>query len=273
MNWLKADLSWKLNWKTIYEIVIAFFVLTYGILLIQNSFDAIPDYLTQENMNWIDYALIWFFAIEYSIRFMFAKEKWKFVKSHWFDLISMIPFDAFFRIARLMRLIRLIRLIKMSSVLSAFFRSKEVKFSLIIVAGIVFWGASGVYLIEGRVNSSLQSFVDAIWWAIVTTTTVGYGDISPVTIGGRVIAVILMFTGIGLIGSVTASVATHFIQYLDRTDADDHDNKVRGDLVQLVKEKVSSIHQLNEQEYRQLLLTLELLRTQPSNDLPHEKKE
>lgn len=148
INWLRADL----NWKTIYEIVIAFFVLTYGILLIQNSFDALPDYLTQENMNWIDYSLLWFFAVEYSIRLVFTKDKWRFVKSHWFDLISMIPFDAFFRVARLMRLVRLIRLIKMSSILSAFFRSKEVKFSLLIVAGIVFWGASGVYLIEGWAN-------------------------------------------------------------------------------------------------------------------------
>ena len=56
-----------------------------------------------------------------------------------------------------------------------------------------------------------MSFSDAIWWSFVTTTTVGYGDISPSSIGGRIVATILMLAGIGLIGSLTSTITTFFM--------------------------------------------------------------
>ena len=56
-----------------------------------------------------------------------------------------------------------------------------------------------------------MDFFDAIWWSFVTTTTVGYGDISPSTNIGRLIAAILMIIGIGLIGSLTSTITTYFI--------------------------------------------------------------
>jgi len=55
------------------------------------------------------------------------------------------------------------------------------------------------------------SFISAIWWSIVTLTTVGYGDISPVTPGGRVVAVVIMFFGIGVLGMLSASLAALLI--------------------------------------------------------------
>lgn len=58
----------------------------------------------------------------------------------------------------------------------------------------------------------MSSFGNAVWWAIVTATTVGYGDVSPVSTEGRVIAVILMLTGIGIIGVFTATVASFFLE-------------------------------------------------------------
>jgi voltage-gated potassium channel len=53
---------------------------------------------------------------------------------------------------------------------------------------------------------------DALWWAVVTATTIGYGDLSPVTVEGRLIAVVLMLTGIGVIGVFTATVASFFFE-------------------------------------------------------------
>ena len=66
-------------------------------------------------------------------------------------------------------------------------------------------------------GSNIHSYKDAIWWAVVTVTTVGYGDRFPVTEGGRAVAVVLMFVGIGLIGTLTATVASFFVQ--EHTDA------------------------------------------------------
>jgi voltage-gated potassium channel len=75
---------------------------------------------------------------------------------------------------------------------------------------VVGFGALGIFAFEGGTNVRIRTFGDAIWWSVVTATTVGYGDVSPVTIEGRVIAVGLMLLGIGFIGIFTATVSNVF---------------------------------------------------------------
>ena len=69
-------------------------------------------------------------------------------------------------------------------------------------------GAIGIFAVERGQNNNIQSIGDALWWAVVTTTTVGYGDVSPVIGEGRLIAVSLMVVGIGFIGVFTATVTS-----------------------------------------------------------------
>lgn len=89
---------------------------------------------------------------------------------------------------------------------------------LIAAAGTLFIGAWLVLLFEEKAKgSNIHNYPDALWWALVTVTTVGYGDRFPVTGGGRTVAVILMLVGIGLIGVLTATVASVFIK--EHTDA------------------------------------------------------
>jgi voltage-gated potassium channel len=89
---------------------------------------------------------------------------------------------------------------------------------LIAAAGTLFLGAWLVLLFEENAKgSNIHTYPDAVWWAIVTVTTVGYGDRYPVTAGGRIVAAILMLVGIGLIGVLTATVASVFIK--EHTDA------------------------------------------------------
>ncbi len=89
---------------------------------------------------------------------------------------------------------------------------------LIAVVGTLFVGAWLVLLFEENAKgSNIHDYPDSLWWAIVTVTTVGYGDRFPVTEGGRIVAVILMLVGIGLIGVLTATVASLFIK--EHTDA------------------------------------------------------
>jgi voltage-gated potassium channel len=89
---------------------------------------------------------------------------------------------------------------------------------LLAATGLLFLGAWVVLLCENHApGSNIHSFPEALWWAVVTVTTVGYGDRFPVTGGGRTIAVILMLVGIGLIGVLTATVASFFVQ--EHTDA------------------------------------------------------
>jgi voltage-gated potassium channel len=89
---------------------------------------------------------------------------------------------------------------------------------LIAAAGSLFVGAWLVLLFEDRAKSSnIHNYPSALWWAIVTVTTVGYGDRYPVSGGGRTVATVLMLLGIGLIGVLTATVASFFVK--QHTDA------------------------------------------------------
>lgn len=83
---------------------------------------------------------------------------------------------------------------------------------LSVVAAITFSGAWAFDHFERGANEKVRSFWDSLWWAVVTMTTIGYGDIYPETAGGRLSAVYLMFAGIGVLGVSTAAIAAYFVK-------------------------------------------------------------
>jgi voltage-gated potassium channel len=97
--------------------------------------------------------------------------------------------------------------------LLAILRHRSLFRVLLAAAALLFLGAWLVMLFESHAaGSNIHTYKDALWWAVVTVTTVGYGDRFPVSDGGRLVAVVLMFVGIGLIGVLTATVASFFMQ-------------------------------------------------------------
>ena len=78
---------------------------------------------------------------------------------------------------------------------------------VVVIPAIVAAGAGGVWIVEKDGNGAIDSYDDAAWWAVTTVTTVGYGDIAPVTVEGRLIAAVLMVTGIAVFGVATANIA------------------------------------------------------------------
>jgi voltage-gated potassium channel len=91
----------------------------------------------------------------------------------------------------------------------------------IFTAVLLIYVASLAILDEerGKEGSDRNTFGDALWWAITTVTTVGYGDLSPTTARGRVIAVFLMLGGISLVGMITATLASWVIQQVGHDDS------------------------------------------------------
>ncbi|MBF4508787.1 potassium channel family protein [Flavobacterium sp. JLP] len=169
-------------------------------------------------LNYIDNAICGFFFIEFCIRLGNTENKLKFMRWGWIDLVSCIPMINILRAGRLLRLIRLLRIIRAfrttKNVVDHIFANKAkgafTSVSIIAILLIIF-SAIAILQVERDPNSNIKTAEDAIWWAYVTITTVGYGDKFPVTTEGRIIAAVLMTAGVGLFGTFTAFVASWFV--------------------------------------------------------------
>ncbi len=173
---------------------------------------------TSRLLDFIDNTVCFVFLIDFIIRFKKAPNKLNFMRWGWIDLISIIPVVDYFRAGRLLRVIRLLRILRAfrstKKIVSHIFRNKAqgtfTSVSIIAVMLIIF-SSIAILQVEKDPNSNIKTAEDAIWWAYVTITTVGYGDKFPVTSEGRIIAVILMTGGVGLFGTFTAYASSWFL--------------------------------------------------------------
>jgi len=204
----------KLGALNILVIILSIYVL--GALVIDTLF-VLPKE-TSKLLEYIDYVICLFFFFEFCVRFYKAENKLKFMQWGWIDLLSSIPMVDYLRAGRLLRLIRLLRVIRAfrstQHLVNHIFANKvQGAFTSISVIAIllVIFSAIGILQVENDPNSNIKTAEDAIWWAYVTITTVGYGDKFPVTTEGRIIAAVLMTAGVGLFGTFTAFVASWFV--------------------------------------------------------------
>lgn len=172
--------------------------------------------------NW----LIWLaFAVEYTVVMSLASPdtRWSYTKKSWLDVLvivlsmpllpALLASSRLLRLTRLARVFRLLKLVRLAAVLTRAGRSAGVIFKkrglgyIVLLTVIVALGIGGVFAIIEGVN-----IFDGLWWAVVTLTTVGYGDVFPVTPAGRVAASLLMLLGIGFVAVITASVAAYFVE-------------------------------------------------------------
>ncbi len=173
-----------------------------------------------------DMFVVSIFAIEYLIRFYLSPRKGRYVLSPLalIDLFVILTFYlsvtnfTFLRSFRVLKILQLLKIFRYSEVLVDFFKSfrnyyNEFKiFALTLIVSLIL-SASGLYYLERDVNPEIQSLPDAIWWAFVTISTVGYGDIVPVTFPGKALAAIMMFMGLGVIAIFTAIITKMFIDH------------------------------------------------------------
>ena len=158
----------------------------------------------------LETALTVLFLAEFGSRFGASRDRRGYLRGHWIDLVALIPVARGLRIARLLRVLRLTRFF--ASTYRAVVRAERMRGAHGIALVAVTWAAVtaicciAFYAVESDVNESLRSPLDAAWWGVTTITTVGYGDISPVTQEGRLVASALMLVGIGLFGAITAIV-------------------------------------------------------------------
>ncbi|MDF2442683.1 MAG: voltage-gated potassium channel [Subtercola sp.] len=204
------------------------------VFLVAYSWDVIgnlrgPANIAAEIVMWAVWGV---FVVNYTANLYLAPRRWRWFFTHILEfLIVALP---------LLRPLRLLRLVMLFSVLQrtagTAFRGRVATYVIGSAGLLVLIAALGILDSEQNVpGASIVSFGDALWWAFVTITTVGYGDYTPVTIEGRMIAVGLMIAGIALLGVITATLASWLV------------DRVRSSEVQVQRANVDHVDALSRQ--------------------------
>lgn len=155
------------------------------------------------------------FAVDYLVRLGLAADRRVFVRTHWLDLAAVV--------LPLVQPLRLLRLVATLMLVGRRARmAPQVRLTTYVagaVVGLLMFGSLAVLSVERDApQGNIKNLGDAVWWSFTTMTTVGYGDHSPTTGLGRLVAVGLMLSGIALLGVVTANIAAWFIARFERDD-------------------------------------------------------
>jgi voltage-gated potassium channel len=170
-----------------------------------------------------------FFLIDFILGFAIAANKLQFLKWGWIDLISSIPVIDFVRAGRIVRVVRILRVlrgVRVARVMGRYLLRNRADGTILaaIFTSLMLLVLSSVAILQVEKDAAgrnIESPSDALWWAITTMTTVGYGDKFPVTTLGRIIAGSLMVSGVGLFGTLSGFVTSWILNPVEeRHDVD-----------------------------------------------------
>lgn len=192
-------------------------VLSLAVLMLDVLYRADKD--VTEILGYADNVICMIFLADFVLTFSRASNKWRYLVTWgWIDLLSSMPafeIARWGRIARIARIARLLRALRASRSLSSILvreRGQSAALMAALVALVLIMGSSAAVLrFEDHESSNIKTAGDAVWWAMTTITTVGYGDKFPLSQEGRLIAALLMSAGVGLFGAFSAALATWFL--------------------------------------------------------------
>lgn len=167
-----------------------------------------------------DFAVALLFLMDFLYELHSAKDKSVYFKKNWYLLLASIPITGgtyqalrSVQLIRLMRIVRLYARIRRLSEATEHVSRNSSRYIFIALFSVIvlFVGSSVFYHYEASLNYQVDTYFDALWWAVVTATSVGYGDIFPVTLAGRVTAMFLMVFGLALLGTVVGLASNYFL--------------------------------------------------------------
>jgi voltage-gated potassium channel len=232
---------------TLVSVIIA--LLLYILPLSQNQIVAIYIF---------DLIVVVILAADFIGRMKKSKQGVKFIVKNWYEIPAMLPLLLFTAIetqpfvgaaVRSLRFIRLFRLLRLLRLANLFRTVKYLKTSgfiylLVISAAAVIFGAFGIYEVEkGNNGATIESYDDALWFAITTVTISGFGDVYPVTIEGKIIAGVLIFIGLAvLLGFISSFGATLITARLNPR------LRIAEESRTLIKEKIDNLEKLEHDD-------------------------
>ena len=200
------------------QILIVISLVTFSISTLPNLTES-----SQKILQAIEIITIVIFTIEYILRIYVSESKFKFIFSFFgiVDLIAILPFyiaSGFdlraVRVFRLLRLFRILKLLRYSKAINRFHRAfliakEELILFFFVSVILLYLSAVGIYYFENEAQpEQFKSVFHSLWWAVVTLTTVGYGDIYPITAGGRMFTFFVLMVGLGVVAVPAGLVAS-----------------------------------------------------------------
>jgi len=208
----------------------------------------------------VDAAIVSILALDFTVRALLSGQPLRYAARNAYEIPALIPLYFFVVVesipsiaglVRLLRLLRLVRLVLLATRGSLFLRAllesaRRLQFTTIVgvLALTVITSAFLAYIVESPAsNSNIKSFWDALWWALATVTTVGYGDVVPESQAGRVIGAITMIVGIGAYSAFIGMLAATLTQVA----------QARRGSIDTIKSKLERLEELDEGELEELL--------------------
>lgn len=195
------------------------------ISLVSFSFETLPNNskTVVSLLSWIEVACVTIFTIEYLLRIYVSQHPLKYIFSFYgiIDLAAILPFYLSFnfdlrslRAFRVFRIFRSLKLIRYNKAIkrvgkAAHIVKEEIVLFLIITFILIFLSSVGIYFFENEAQPErFASVFHSLWWAIVTITTLGYGDVYPITVGGKIFTFFVLMVGVGVVTIPAGLVAT-----------------------------------------------------------------
>lgn len=195
------------------------------ISLVSFAFETLPDNSESvKSILWyIEIVSVILFSIEYLLRIYVSRKPFNYILSFYgfIDLVAILPFYIskgldlrFLRVFRVFRIFRSLKLIRYNRAMRRFHLAakivrEELVLFLIVTAIFIFITASGIYFFENEAQpDKFSSVFSSLWWAVVTLTTVGYGDVYPITTGGRIFTFFILIIGVGIVTVPAGLVAS-----------------------------------------------------------------
>tara|TARA_R110002049_G_scaffold102736_2_gene248576 strand:+ start:13060 stop:13779 length:720 start_codon:yes stop_codon:yes gene_type:complete len=200
------------------QFLIIFSVITFSI-------ETLPDLKPQTKvvLNAIEAFCVVIFTFEYVARIYVADSKPKFIFSFFgiIDFLAILPFYLSFgvdlrslRLLRMFRLFRLFKLVRYNKAMRHFANAmilakEQIILFMIITLMLIYFTAVGIYYFENEAQPDhFSSIFSSLWWSIVTLTTVGYGDVYPITVGGRIFTFFMLLIGLGVVAIPTGIISS-----------------------------------------------------------------